>query len=212
METTEDIRNVLQAALAALNALKQINDPPPLVTFEKLEFGKKYFQKVYLSVDKSPGLVSLARLIRELFVETPKLRKPPIVENGKPKRRKSLGKRVVSNGSAQESISLETVREPPPAEEIPRIAMENAIRWSMEEFMPHLSLVYSSVYSIDSALERTIRTRIEDLLGVTIGEDSELKDGNHSLAWPSDGSLKLVRCEGPISEWEVLGSIDYHLK
>ncbi|GMM33192.1 2',3'-cyclic-nucleotide 3'-phosphodiesterase [Saccharomycopsis crataegensis] len=198
-----------------------------LILFDKLEFGKKYFQKVKLSVYPNPNLVSFARIIRELFVEAPGLKQrvlqqssslaPP--SNDRPKRSKSLSKRVASNSSALSSATSESTEggssttlsgEINPAD-ISSLAMKAAERWSLEEFNPHLSLVYSNVYAIDSALERTIKTRVEDLLSVLIDGDNRLVDDAANLYWPDDGCLKLVRCEGEVKDWEVLGSIDYHL-
>jgi len=88
-------------------------------------------------------------------------------------------------------------------------AKYNAQDWCNEIFDPHLSLVYTDLTHFDNALVRTIKTRVEDLLDTDSirFEDGELLD--YDLGW-KNGVLKIVRCEGPVNEWEVLGSVDLH--
>lgn len=81
--------------------------------------------------------------------------------------------------------------------------------WCNDIFDPHLSLVYTNLTHFDNALIRTIKTRVEDLLNTdTLSlEDDELLEYN--VGW-TNGALKIVRCEGPVEEWQVLGKVDIH--
>lgn len=257
-----------------------------LVFFESLEFGKKFFQKVYFAAYPNPNLLSFARIMRELFVEVPRLKMKLVAQeqqkqqqqlrlklaadhqDSKRRRSKSFNQHANStstttananananaaggasnttknatsdHGSGNNTLSPEPT--PINVADINPLAMRNAQEWCQNEFKPHLSLVYSGVYTINAALARTIRTRIEDLLNVIILDDVNASDGsnsggsinggtfgngggtygngiarnriiddNQNLAWPADGSLRLVECEGPVKDWKVLGSIDYHL-
>lgn len=177
INTNQDVNRVLNSALAAMNSIKDINgkkrelhqNTEPLIQFKKLEFGKRMFEKVYMSIDNRPNLLSFARIIRELFVEFPKYKDQPNPQ---------------------------------------QLAMSQADSWSVNDFKPHLSLVYSNLYNINSALARTIKARIEDLLSVNIDEDNNLLD---TLVFPGLGTLRLVKCEGPVKSWEILGELDYNI-
>ncbi|CCH41666.1 2',3'-cyclic-nucleotide 3'-phosphodiesterase [Wickerhamomyces ciferrii] len=82
--------------------------------------------------------------------------------------------------------------------------------WCNNQFDPHLSLVYTDLKHFDNALIRTIKTRVEDLLdtdSITINEPGELLD--YGIGW-ENGIFKIVRCEGPVEEWEILGQVDIH--
>ncbi|AET40309.1 2',3'-cyclic-nucleotide 3'-phosphodiesterase Ecym_5571 [Eremothecium cymbalariae DBVPG len=92
--------------------------------------------------------------------------------------------------------------------------------WVLNSFEPHVSLVYSDMYHVDQALLRVVQQRIEDALGTSL-----IKDGQAAIdtgirnqfvwmleqeleGWNVPGTLKIVRCEGPLHQWEVLGSVD----
>ncbi|KAH3673034.1 hypothetical protein WICPIJ_009920 [Wickerhamomyces pijperi] len=88
-------------------------------------------------------------------------------------------------------------------------AQEKAKEWALQQFEPHLSLVYTDLPHFDLATQRTIVTRVEDYLNlgnIEVNADDEVMK---ELGW-TNGSLKVVRCEGPIEQWEVLGAIDIH--
>ncbi|CCK72418.1 2',3'-cyclic-nucleotide 3'-phosphodiesterase KNAG_0K00500 [Huiozyma naganishii CBS 8797] len=86
-------------------------------------------------------------------------------------------------------------------------------------FDPHLSLLYSDVTPISKAFLRIVLQRIEDILDVNLEEDPATANTNlddiqvkwnfdtspTNIAWNVPGSFKIVRCEGPVDEWEVLG-------
>lgn len=194
LENNNDVTLILRSALAAINSLNDIrkkkmadaaaSSTTPneelserLISFDKLQFGKKYFRKVNITINKNANLVSLARIIREYFVEFPRLKALKV-----------------------------------PTDQIDKLAMENANNWALNEFEPHLSLAYSNKYTINPALEKTILTRIEDMLNISVlSDDGTILDNSNMIEFPADGLLKLVKCEGPVNEWVVLGSLDYHL-
>ncbi|KAL3230689.1 2',3'-cyclic-nucleotide 3'-phosphodiesterase [Nakaseomyces bracarensis] len=70
-----------------------------------------------------------------------------------------------------------------------------AEHWALEEFKPHVSLMYSDS-EITKATQMVIRQRISDTL--------QLFGDGSSSCWRT---FKVVNCEGPVEEWEVLGSI-----
>jgi 2',3'-cyclic-nucleotide 3'-phosphodiesterase len=78
-------------------------------------------------------------------------------------------------------------------------ALREAAEWVRTEYDPHLSLVYSDSYPVDEASQRTIDTRLSDVFGNEYA--------TKGLGW-TNGRLQLVRCEGPVEEWEVLGYRD----
>lgn len=88
-------------------------------------------------------------------------------------------------------------------------AKYSAQDWCNDQFDPHLSLVYTNLNHFDNALIRTIKTRVEDLLDTDplFFENGELLD--YDLGW-KNGVLKIVRCEGPVEEWQILGKVDIH--
>lgn len=82
--------------------------------------------------------------------------------------------------------------------------------WEKDEFNPHLSLIYTNMTHIDNALQKTIITRVEDYFNTNslqINTENELD--KYSLGW-NGGVLKIVNCEGPVNEWEILGTADIH--
>lgn len=94
---------------------------------------------------------------------------------------------------------------------------EEASNWVLEEFHPHVSLVYSDVYHVDQALSRVLQQRIEDALDLSMyeaphhrreGDQTTWTLDRHLPGWSVPGTFKIVRCEGPVSEWQVLGSAD----
>lgn len=88
--------------------------------------------------------------------------------------------------------------------------------WVLNSFEPHVSLVYSNIYHVDQALQRSVLQRIEDTLGTVLVGDS-VKDPSAQVSWCLEkklrgwnlnGTFKVVRCEDPVNEWEIMGSVD----
>ena len=84
-------------------------------------------------------------------------------------------------------------------------------------FKPHVSLLYSDISPISKAFVRMIEERVEDALDVGLvpvsssSGDTQIQwsfDREPTLRWGVPGTFKVVRCEGPVDEWEVLGSVD----
>lgn len=164
MNSHADVRTVLESTIAALGDSLELD-----INISGLYLNHKngYFKKVYLSVEKTKNLVSLATVIRELYVELPSRKDP------------------------QE-------------------ARDAAETWAKEVFDPHVSLVYTSLAHFDTALVKTVKTRVEDYLNVMnieVNQEGELQ--GYGYGWKG-GVLKIVNCEGPVGEWEVLGSVDIH--
>ncbi|QLG73014.1 hypothetical protein HG535_0E00980 [Zygotorulaspora mrakii] len=100
---------------------------------------------------------------------------------------------------------------------------QRAATWARDEFAPHVSLLYSDVYPISQAFLRIIQQRIEDVLDTPMHKLDPLKDNiSHSnekqvswefdrtpaLSWSLPGTFKVVKCEGPVEDWQVLGRTD----
>ncbi|CAB4256130.1 similar to Saccharomyces cerevisiae YGR247W CPD1 Cyclic nucleotide phosphodiesterase, hydrolyzes ADP-ribose 1'', 2''-cyclic phosphate to ADP- ribose 1''-phosphate [Maudiozyma barnettii] len=88
------------------------------------------------------------------------------------------------------------------------------------KFTPHVSLLYSNVTPVSQAYVRMIEQRIEDTLDLRLKQvtnkdlltqDEQVKwefSRESSLGWNIPGTFKVVKCEGPVYEWEVLGRTD----
>lgn len=191
-KTRDDVDRILSSCVAALNSLPK--NHANLVTLGKIDSQRKYFKKLYFQVRRDPNLISFAQIIRELFVILPyeielenKKVNPHLYEKKSKKHPKEIPVKPLETGP------------------IRRRATDEASEWSISEYDPHLSLVYSDLYPIDNALWRTIKTRIEDYLNIENCDDPELID--NGLNWDG-GVLKLVLCEGEVKDWIVLGSVD----
>lgn len=79
-------------------------------------------------------------------------------------------------------------------------AAQQAAQWASSEFDPHVSLVYSSRYPIDEALQSTINSRLNDVFGESVKNKKVGFRGSR---------LSLVLCEGPVESWKVLGYRDF---
>lgn len=89
-------------------------------------------------------------------------------------------------------------------------AKYSAQDWARDEFDPHVSLLYTNMSHFDNALQRTIVTRVEDYLGIGDIEPNTPNELDiYELGW-TGGVLKIVNCEGPVSEWQILGTADIH--
>jgi 2',3'-cyclic-nucleotide 3'-phosphodiesterase len=90
-------------------------------------------------------------------------------------------------------------------------AKYKAQEWASDVLDPHISLIYTDLPHFDNALIRTMSTRVSDYLNCDDSFNVNVSDTlvDLGLGW-SGGVLKIVRCEGPVEEWEVLGSADIH--
>lgn len=207
----DDVDRILSASAVALNSLPKNHDS--LIKLGKINSQRKFFKKLYFQIGRDPNLLSFARIIRELFVILPQIterenqiQNPHLFttdSHGNIVRKSSLKKSKV--GSPEPERNLKPL-------DIAKIQQESAATasdWSTNEFDPHLSLVYSDIYPIDNALWRTIKTRIQDYLNVDNCDSDDVDNNGLGLGWDG-GVLKLVLCEGDVSDWITLGSVDVH--
>lgn len=216
----DDVNRILSACCIALDSLPRETVNHSWIRMGRVASQKKFFKKLYFQVHSDPTLVSFARIVRELFVILPqktdleqKIHNPHLFHtdsHGNIVRKKSSASR---NRSRSRSLLQNATTPTEVALDMDRIRNELALeaaKWSLEEYDPHLSLVYSNLHPIDSALWHTIRSRISDYLSV---EDCDLEvwdTQENGLSWDG-GVLKLVLCEGDPSSWPVLGSVDLHV-
>lgn len=165
------IDSILNRAVVAARSVPRLD-----VVIGQVKYGNRFFKKVYFQAMQTPELVSLAMVSREEFVLLP--------------RQRSLLREKYTKGSEPTQEEEEHVKEE---------AARQASEWASREYDPHVSLVYSSTYTIDEALQQTVDTRLRD----AFGDDYAIK----GIGW-NGGRLSLVRCEGPVEEWEVLGFRD----
>lgn len=200
----DDVDKILSASVVAINSLPKNHSD--LVSLGKLNSQRKFFKKLYFEVRRDPSLVSFARIIRELFVVLP---------NAIEEEDKALNPKLYTTDSKGNKVKVkkhkhgesEVEHKKVDIEKLQRESALKAAEWSTGEFDPHLSLIYSEMYPIDSALWRTINTRVQDYLNVDKDDASDLS--NTGLGWDG-GVLKLVLCEGDVNDWIVLGSVDLH--
>lgn len=202
--TREQVDEILSASAVALRSLPRNHDK--LVTLGRVNSQRYRFKKLYLEVDRDPNLVLFARIIRELFVVYPQcVERQNQALNPHMYTVDAHGVSVRRSPSKKLKRASEVSPRPIDTDLAHREAAEMAAQWSVDEFDPHLSLVYSTLHPIDSALWRTIKTRIQDFLNIPSCEN--LRD--HQFGWDG-GVLKLVYCEGDVGSWTVLGSVDIH--
>lgn len=197
----DDVDRVLSASAVAMNSLPK--DHSKLITLGRVNSQRKFFKKLYFQAKKDPNLLSFTRIIRELFVILPskiELENQKVNphlytkdSHGVPIKKPKIPEGTVSNELDMEKLKREAAIE--------------AAEWCRDEYDPHLSLVYSDIHPIDSALWRTINTRIQDYLDISDCDSDDLID--NGLPW-GGSVLKLVLTEGDVNDWIVLGSVDLH--
>lgn len=210
VQTKDDVSRILSASAVALNSLPKNHSN--LVRLGKIDSQRKFFKKLYFQVASDPNLVSFARIIRELFVITPqeieienaKLNPQLYVTDSKGNKIRRRKSTKSSHGGSGSSNTAQKEVLPVDMPKIHHIASVKASEWCINEYDPHLSLVYSDLHPIDNALWRTIKTRVLDYLNV---ENSDSED--IGLGWDG-GVLKLMLCEGDVNDWIELGSVDLH--
>lgn len=209
----DEVNRILSACSIALHSLPVESVHHDWIKLGKVTSQRLYFKKLYFLVLADSTLLLFSRIVREQFVCLPnrialaeQVASPELFHknsNGVVVRKKSKGRlRKSSNAEAPPAnIDLQKIRS--------ELAQE-AAQWAAQEFEPHLSLVYSKLHPIDNALWRTIRTRVSDYLSI---EDCDLDHWNiegNGYSWEG-GVLKLMLCEGDVSQWLVLGSVDLHV-
>lgn len=209
----DDVDRILSACCIALNSLPRSPEDEHWIRLGRVNSQRKFFKKLYFQVLRDPTLVSFARIVRELFVILPqkteqenRVKNPHLYHkdhSGNFVRRRKL--QLKKSLSRQEPIDV--------ALDIARIQQElaeEAAAWSVQEFDPHLSLVYSELHPIDNALWHTIRSRALDYLSIDNCDLGLWDEDSNGLHWDG-GVLRLMLCEGDVSEWAELGSVDLHM-
>ncbi|GEQ69285.1 hypothetical protein JCM33374_g2956 [Metschnikowia sp. JCM 33374] len=207
----DEVDRILSACCIALDSLPRTGMDSAWVKLGRVASQKKFFKKLYLQVLRDPTLISFARIVRELFVILPEMTElEHKVKNPHLFHTDAHGNIVRRKRSSSKSSKSKTVDV---ALDMPRIQHDSALeaaRWSADEYDPHLSLVYSNLHPIDNALWHTIRSRVSDYLSLEDCDSEEWDVQGNGLEWDG-GVLKLVLCEGDVSEWAVLGSVDLHM-
>lgn len=161
-----------------------------------------YFQKLFFRILPDATLMSFARIVRELFVILPeKTEREHQLKNPHLFHKDHEGRLVRRRKKTSEPIG---------EIDLPRIRNEAALdaaNWCASDYKPHLSLVYSDLYPIDTALWHTVRSRVLDYLSIDTCDSPNWDDVGNGLSWLG-GLLQLVLCEGDVSDWVVLGSVD----
>lgn len=157
----DSVNQVLTACLAAMQPiLKQLKNNQPLVSFNGLTIGRNFFRKVVLNCNDNKYLISIQKIIQEMYVEE---------------------------------------------------------KFKGRPFQPHVSLLYSDINPISRAYVRIIQERLQDALdvklfeGPTNMEDVQISwnfDKKPGLSWNIPGTFKVVKCEGPLENWEILGKVE----
>lgn len=140
---------VLDQALIACKSVPQMK-----ITLKGVKYGSRYFKKVYLGVEPSPELISLARISKEEFVTGPAIK------------------------NAQKHYHALSIDE---RSKLEQQAAAEADQWVRSEYDPHLSLVYSNQYPVDEALKVTISTRVTDIFGSNINKGISWTGGRLAL-------------------------------
>lgn len=211
-QVRDDVDRILSASSAAISTIA--SSDTPLVSLRRLDLLRSFFKKLFFHVERSTALVSFSQIIRELFVILPSLVEEQNIKlnphlytqasDGTMKPKKSTRK-LRSSESISKSKS-KTIFDDIDMSQLESQALEIAGQWAAN-YEPHLSLVYSDVNHIDKALWRTVKTRVSDYLDIA-DCDTDVGVGN-DLTWHG-GVLKLVLCEGDVSDWVALGSVDIH--
>lgn len=211
----DDVNRILSACCIALNTLPRDSVEKNWIRLGRVTSQRKFFKKLYFQVQRDPTLVSFARIVRELFVILPELTDLEQKKKNPHLFHTDAHGNIVPRKLHLRSRSLLHKLDSPPeiALDVPKLQQELAqlaSEWSLEEYDPHLSLVYSNLHPIDNALWHTVRSRVLDYLSIEDCDSPQWDVSGNGLSWES-GVLKLVLCEGDVSEWTVLGSVDLHM-
>ncbi|CDH15913.1 related to 2',3'-cyclic-nucleotide 3'-phosphodiesterase [Zygosaccharomyces bailii ISA1307] len=225
--TADDVNKILTSCVAAVRSVRNHKrQSAPLISFKSCSVGKHYFRKVVLECNENPYLYSIAQVMRELYVEIDAAVRS--VRNHKRQSAPLISFKSCSVGKHYFRKVVLECNENPYLYSIAQVMRElyveiddasrgqRAATWARDEFRPHLSLLYSEVTPISQAFLRVIQQRIEDVLNVQMVKRQG--EGNTQLywdfvqqpvlSWSLPGTFKVVRCEGPVENWRVLGRTD----
>lgn len=196
----DDVNRILSLCAAALLLLPKSDTP--WIRLGKVTSQRKYFQKLYFQVLAEPTLYLFARIVQELFVLLPAKTKAEHQQKNPHLYHKDHSGNLVRRKLTKEAkeVDVDTGK-------LQRELASEAAAWAVGEYNPHLSLVYSDLHPIDTALWHTIRLRVLDYLGIDGCDSDSWNMLGNGLSWEG-GVLKLVLCEGDVNEWVVLGSVD----
>lgn len=197
---------------------KDISHGDHNITPVSIQYGTKYFQACYLEAQKRHDLISLATFCRQEFVyqssSDTKSMDTSITNNGS---KNTNNKGDVSNSSSTVSTSDDDDGDQGTATVK---SQQLAEAWAQTQFNPHLSLIYTDTLPIDPAQKRRLESRFNELLDLnrnskSIQESDStttttvdlLPENYNGVDWDY-GRISLVRCEGPVHEWVVLGYRD----
>ncbi|KAF5092476.1 hypothetical protein D0Z00_004568 [Geotrichum galactomycetum] len=183
--TQRHVASILDRARAAAASVDHLDVIVTGIVFN----GTQFFKKVYFQAQRRPELLSLALISREEFVYLPELQQ----------RVRQEQTWAESNRPRAAAATEPTAVSPEQNEALVQEAAQRASTWVRNEYDPHVSLVYSSIYPIDEAVQQTIDTRLRDVFGDNYAEKG--------IGW-TGGRLALVECEGPVEQWKVLGYRD----
>lgn len=210
----DNVNLILSACSIAMNSLPNESRHDEWVRLGKVTSQRAYFKKLYFLVIRDATLISFSRIVREQFVCLP--RRIELAEqaaNPQCFHKNSQGN-LVRKKSVQSRPRLSSSPEKPKVaidmDKIRQELAQEAAQWTIEEFEPHLSLVYSKLHPIDNALWRTIRTRVSDYLSIDNCDLDHWNVEGNGFSW-AGGTLKLMLCEGDVCDWMVLGSVDLHV-
>lgn len=196
----DDVDRILSACCIALDSLPKSLPDEHWIRLGRINSQRFFFKKLYFQVLRDPTLVSFARIVRELFVILPeKTEQDRKAKNPSLYHKNKRIKLLLLRHEAENPVDLPKIQQ--------ELAVEAAL-WAAE-YDPHLSLVYSDLHPIDNALWHTIRSRVLDYMNIDNCDLDMWNEGN-GLSWDA-GVLKLVLCEGDVSDWAVLGSVDLHM-
>lgn len=208
----DEVNRILSACSIALNSLPSDSAHRDWIRLGKVDSQRMYFKKLYFLILHNSTLISFSRVVREQFVCLPR-RMEEAEQVGPHLLHRNLQGNAVKKsveGHSRKSSDTEKTEPVLDLEKIRQELAQEAANWSIEEFQPHLSLVYSKLHPIDRALWHTIRTRVLDYLSVDYCDLDNWNLNGNGYSWDG-GVLKLVLCEGEASEWLVLGSVDLHI-
>ncbi|KAF5099195.1 hypothetical protein DV451_003065 [Geotrichum candidum] len=184
--TQRHVASILDRACAAAASVDHLDVIVTGIVFN----GTQFFKKVYFQVQQRSELLSLALISREEFVYLPELQQ---------KARQEQTWAESNRPANSQAPAAPAPVSPEQNEALVQEAAQRASTWVRNDYDPHVSLVYSSIYPIDEAVQQTIDTRLRDVFGDNYAEKG--------IGW-TGGRLALVECEGPVEQWKVLGYRD----
>lgn len=229
----EQINAVLSGAKAAASSVDRID-----IVLSKLTYGSKFFKKVYISVEPSLELLSLARVCREEFVILPSLLRSKRRSSSSSStsadhnttdaqhgRKSSVGSNNSASSTGNTSSNTPAPKSPssPQSSKATNSAPTQVLSPPLSPSSPEYKLVLSEAakeaaswtqneFDPHLSLVYSSTYPIEEATKTTI--DSRLSDvfGDNFMKKKvgfSGARLTLVYCEGPVEKWKVLGYRDF---